>query len=111
MITFLFFLSGFVILFWGIGTVQEANKIESRYLQLMAKFNHAEIASRIIENQLWIGQTSEQLIEMRGEAIAKTSEMKRNMTKVEIWKYGQTGKNRFNVKVTLENDRVVSWVE
>lgn len=111
MITFLLLLVGVVLLIVGTGRVLAAKRIEERFQFLMGKYNHAEIACRIMDNQLWRGQTAEQLVDMRGEHAVRKKEMKKNMTKVETWKYEQTGKNRFNVKITLENDIVVSWVE
>jgi hypothetical protein len=52
--------------------------------------------------------TQEQLADSWGEPVDVGSEVTRAKTK-EIWKYGQTGKNRFRERVYLENGIVVGW--
>jgi uncharacterized protein YecT (DUF1311 family) len=74
---------------------------------LIAKYGDA-IAARILARQIWQGMTEEQLIESWGRPVEIGSEVMRTKTK-QIWKYGQTGKNRFRERVTVENGTVSGW--
>ena len=67
-----------------------------------------ETLQRVLQGQLWQGQTAEQVIDSLGEPVA----IDRNLLKTrkrEIWKYSQSGVNRYRLRITLEGDRVVGW--
>jgi hypothetical protein len=74
---------------------------------LIAKYGEAT-AEKILARQVWQGMTDEQLIESWGRPVEIGSEVMRTKTK-QIWKYGQTGKNRFRERVTVENGIVSGW--
>jgi uncharacterized protein YecT (DUF1311 family) len=86
--------------------VKIANAARRRRL-LIAKYGEA-IAARIIARDLWLGMTQEQLIESLGNPVEIGNEILRTKTK-QVWKYGQTGKNRFRQRVTVENGIVSGW--
>ncbi len=77
---------------------------------LMLKYNDQQVVDSLIAKRLWIGQTSEQLQDSFGapddvdERVLKTK-------RKEVWKYGHKGANRYEYRITLENDRVVGWDE
>ena len=81
---------------------------KERIAYLTNKYHDQEIVNRIMDEKFWQGQTSEQLIDSIGtpldidEKILKTK-------KTEIWKYHSDGRNRFRIRITLEQDIVVGW--
>ncbi|MFS8979663.1 hypothetical protein [Cupriavidus necator] len=56
---------------------------------------------------LWLDQTAEQLIETRGKPCAVDYRISKRRI-CEIWKY-EPHRGGYRLRVTLENDRVVSW--
>jgi uncharacterized protein YecT (DUF1311 family) len=78
-----------------------------RKQRLVAKYG-GEIAALIVARKVWQGMTEEQLTESWGVPVDLGHEIIRANIK-ETWKYGQTGKNRFNNRVYLENGIVIGW--
>jgi hypothetical protein len=56
----------------------------------------------------WQGQTQEQLLDSLGRPADTDTKVLKTKTK-EIWKYNRVGKNRFGLRVTVENGVVVGW--
>lgn len=81
---------------------------EQRRIGLLAKHGDMEIVTKIMNHKYWQGQTSEQLQDSCGYPADKDQKVLKTKTK-EVWKYGQTGVNRYKLKITLENDLVVGW--
>lgn len=75
---------------------------------LIQKFSSAEIADAIIARRIWQGMSSEHLMESWGEAEDMDEKVYKTKT-TQIWKYGNTGKNRYSQRVYLENGIVVGW--
>jgi hypothetical protein len=88
--------------------ISKARKATARRKAIIAKFGAGDLAERIIVGQVWTGETAEQLTWSLGPPIAVEEKVLKTKRK-QVWKYGQTGVNRFSVKVTLENDIVVGW--
>ncbi len=66
------------------------------------------IVQRILAKEMWEGQTAEQLTDSLGHpAGVDIKQMARR--KREIWKDNQTGKNRYALRITLDNDVVTGW--
>ena len=78
-----------------------------RRANLTARFG-AETCFRILGRQLWIGQTQEQLREALGKPVDIDEKVLKTRRR-EVWKYDQTGTNRFNTRVTLDNGIVTGW--
>lgn len=78
-----------------------------RWKQLVSKYGEAD-ASLIWQKQIWQGMTREQLVDSWGKPVDIDQNLYKTKKK-ETWKYGQTGKNRFNNRVILENDFIVGW--
>ena len=78
-----------------------------RRRHLTKKYGPQE-AARIIAREVWQGMTAEQLTESRGHPADIGREIIRTRTK-ETWKYGQTGKNRFQNRIYLEDGIVIGW--
>lgn len=79
-------------------------------LSIFEKYGGGEIAERILNKSVWVGETSEQLQDSLGPPLDVDVKVLKTK-KREIWKYVQTGRNRYGLKFTLENDVVVGWDE
>ena len=79
-----------------------------RRKQLTEKYGDPEIARRIMKRVLWQGETQEQLLESLGTPSDTDQKVLKTKSK-EVWKYRPVGKNRFGLKVTLDDGIVVAW--
>jgi hypothetical protein len=75
---------------------------------LRKKYGDETIVQKIMKRCYWQGQTSEQLIDSLGNPSA-TDDMLLKTRKREVWKYNQQGKNRYGLRLTLDNDILVKW--
>jgi uncharacterized protein len=93
----------------AVGAIFVVNSItrRERRQRLVAKYGE-QVAEMIIARQFWKGMTEEQLVEALGNPVERDYEVLKTKTK-ETWKYGQTGKNRFNNRIHLENGVVTGW--
>lgn len=80
----------------------------NRICELMLKYDDEEIVSRILNQSFWIGETSSQLRDSLGNPV-DISEWRSTKESGETWKYIQTGKNRYALKIYLVNDQVSGW--
>ena len=81
---------------------------KKRTEQLLNKYRDEEIVSRILLRHFWQGQTAEQLVDSVGNPVSvdrKTLVSRKR----EIWKYNQRGRNRYGLRVTLDDDVVIGW--
>jgi len=85
-----------------------SHKKKVRREHLLAKYRDAELVARIMDRQFWQGQTDEQLLDSIGQPLDVDSKVMRAFTR-KVWKYQQTGKGRYALRITLENDIVVGW--
>lgn len=76
--------------------------------RLIEKYGDPEMARRIMRGIIWQGETQEQLIDSLGEPKDIDRKVLKTKTK-EIWKYRPTARNRFGLKVTLDDGVVVGW--
>ena len=83
---------------------------KNRISELMLKYDDEEIVSKILNRYFWIGQTSSQLKDSLGKPV-DISEWRNTKEFGETWKYAQTGKNRYALKIYLKNDLVDGWDE
>ena len=81
---------------------------QARRKELLAKYGDPEVVERIMSKQIWQGQAEQMLIDSIGQPVAVDQKVLKTKTK-EIWKYQQTAKDRFGLKVTIENGLVVGW--
>ena len=84
------------------------SKRKARISYLMGKYGDPLIVDRIMQREIWQGQTSPQLLDARGMPVAKDDKLLKTI-KREVWKYHPTGKNRYALRVTLDNDVVTGW--
>lgn len=83
-------------------------KHNDRVRYLMEKYNDQEVVDRIMDGYFWQGQTEEQLIDSIGQPVAKDNKVLKTAVR-QVWKYNQRGKNRYGLRVTVENGLVVGW--
>lgn len=85
-----------------------AHNTKQRRETLMRKYGNAELVERIMRKTFWQGQTQEQLLDSLGRPLDIDQRILKAKTK-ETWKYNQTGKNRFALRIMLEGGIVVGW--
>jgi hypothetical protein len=83
-------------------------QIAKRRAYLMSKYRDPEIVDRIMSGTMWQGQTEEQLTDALGGPVDVDQRVMKNKVR-ETWKYHQQGKNRFGLRITLEDGVVVGW--
>lgn len=83
-------------------------EMQRRHAYVQAKYRDPGIVNMIMNRMLWQGQTTEQLRDSLGNPEDVDEKVLKTKTK-HIWKYHQTGRNRFGLKITVENNVVVGW--
>ena len=86
---------------------QEA-QTKDRRENLMAKYQDESLVKDLMRRSFWQGQTSDQLIDSLGKPIDIDQKILKTKKK-EVWKYNHQGGNRYNLRITLDNDIVVGW--
>jgi hypothetical protein len=81
-------------------------KRAARLAYLRTKYGDETIVQRIIGKQCWQGQTAEQLLDSLGDAPSVDRDLLKTK-KREVWKYGASGKGRYRLRITLDQDVVV----
>ena len=81
---------------------------KKRRVELLAKYGDAEIVDRIINKMFWQGQTPAQLVDSIGNPVDVDRKVLKTKTK-EVWKYNETGKGRYALRITVEDGEVVGW--
>jgi hypothetical protein len=79
-----------------------------RRKHLTEKYGDEEIARRMMKGVIWQGETREQLLESLGKPQDIDEKVMKTKAK-EIWKYRRTARNRFGLKITLDDGVVVAW--
>jgi hypothetical protein len=86
----------------------DAKKRKAWLDYLHNKYKDADVVDGIIGHRIWIGQTSEMLEDSMGKPSSIDEKIYKTKTK-DTWKYRNTGKGRYALRITLENDIVVGW--
>ncbi|MEW7279040.1 hypothetical protein ABW636_10640 [Aquimarina sp. 2201CG1-2-11] len=74
----------------------------------MKKYKNTELVEKLMQGSYWIGQTKRELRDSLGYPKDISEQILKTKTK-EIWKYEKTGENRYALKITLENNKVIGW--
>ena len=86
----------------GVLYLQQSRK----YQRLMEKYDQdVELVNQIMSREIWIGQSAEQLRDSIGRPEG-IDEKHLKTRKREVWKYHSTGKNRYKLRITLDDDVV-----
>ena len=78
-----------------------------RAADLVGRFG-PELGGRIMRREIWVGQTSEQLIESRGHPADIDEKVLKTKTK-HVFKYDHQGGAKYGLRITLDNGIVVGW--
>jgi hypothetical protein len=97
-------IAAIVALFGFIKIYRDKKKRE----RLMAKYNDSHVVEMIMQHKVWQGMSAEQLVESWGRPADTDHKVYKTKT-TDIYKYNQTGKNRFRSRVRVENGVVVGW--
>jgi len=75
---------------------------------LLTKYGDPKIVEMIMRRMFWEGQTQEQLL----DSLGKPADVDQKVLKSKVkgtWKYNQRGRNRFGLRITVEDGFVVGW--
>ena len=75
---------------------------------LLDKYGNEEIVQRIMNQHFWQGQTAAQLLDSIGNPMGIDRKAMATR-KREVWKYNSIGKNRYGLRITLDDDVVIGW--
>ena len=79
-----------------------------RRVALIAKYGSPDEADMIMDQKIWSGMSSDQLLDSLGKPEGVDQAV--NVKKVrEVWKYGKIGQNRYRNRITVDNGRVAGW--
>lgn len=98
----------FVIISGRVREKARKEHIARRRKELLDKYADAMIVERIMSKMFWQGQTPEQLLDSLGTPVDVDRKIMKTKSK-EVWKYHQTGKGRFGLRITFEDGYVVGW--
>lgn len=76
--------------------------------RLIKKYGNTEIVEHIMNSEVWQGATEEHVLDSLGKPLDIDQKVLKTKTK-EIWKYEEVAKNRYALKVVIENGVVVGW--
>ena len=79
-----------------------------RYDSLMEKYGDDILVKDIMDRKFWQGGTCEHVRDALGDPLDVDVKVMKSKQR-ETWKYNQTGKNRYGLRVILENGSVVGW--
>lgn len=93
-----------------LGVILDNRRRKAKRKRLLNKYSDVNIVNKIMNGYIWQGQTAEQLFDSRGNPEDIDTKVLKSKTK-EIWKYYQTRKGQFKLRVILENNVVIGWEE
>jgi hypothetical protein len=86
---------------------RDSAKTAARRRKLVTRLGD-DVAVLIMRGQFWQGQTAEMLIEARGRPHDIDERVLKKATR-HVFKYKPTGRNRYALRITLEDGEVVGW--
>ena len=95
----------FVVGIIAFGIWYKAHRRAVRIAYLRNKYGDEQTVQRILRANYWQGQTAEQLRDSLGEPASVDGGLLKTR-KREVWKYHPTGKNRYRLRITLDDDVV-----
>lgn len=91
-----------------IGAFALITALLAKRMRLTLKYKDENLVDELLNETFWQGQTAEQLRDSLGEPLDIDQKVLKTKVK-EVWKYEQTGKNRYGLKITLDDGVVVGW--
>ena len=99
------------VVVWGIVVIYISGVLLSNHARkkyIYEKYPDKSVADAILKARFWQDQTKEQLIDSLGRPLDIDTKVLKTKTK-ETWKYTSLGKNRYALKIELEDGTVVGW--
>jgi len=81
---------------------------KKRIAYLLQKYGDEVIVQRIMQHSFWQGQTAPQLLDSIGNPLGVDKKVMASRNR-EVWKYNSRGRNRYALRITLDNGVVISW--
>lgn len=81
-----------------------------RRRHIRAKYPKGDVAQKVLQRQLWIGQTAEQLVDAFGRPSSIDQKVSKTKSK-ETWRYDRRKGKRFGLRITIEDGAVTGWDE
>jgi hypothetical protein len=88
--------------------VYARHKRAVRLSNLRGKYADESIVQALMRHEVWEGQTREQLLDARGQPLSIDNVLMKTRTR-EVWKYQPNGRNRYRLRITLDDGVVVSY--
>jgi hypothetical protein len=101
------FVIALLLIVFGFLYFQNQKKAK-RKAELLLKYGDADLVEKILSQSIWAGQTKDELLDAIGKPAEVDSKLMKTRSR-EIWKYNPSGKNRFGLRVTLDDGRVAGW--
>ncbi len=79
-----------------------------RAARLLRTYHDPALVQRLLDHEFWVGQTEGQLRDSLGRPVDTDESVTKTRTRA-VWKYGQRGKNRFGLRITLDDGVVTGW--
>jgi len=76
--------------------------------RLLEKYKDPALVKRLMNGEIWQGQTKRELLDSQGKPSDISEQVLKTKTK-QVYKFHKTAKNRYDLKVTIENGFVVGW--
>ncbi|WP_305844080.1 DUF2845 domain-containing protein [Photobacterium leiognathi] len=95
--------AGIVFYLWS-----KSNETKKRREYLIDKYQDLSLVEDLMNRCFWVEQTADQLIDSLGHPVDIEQKILKTKKK-EVWKYSHQGGNRYSLRITLDNDRVVGW--
>lgn len=98
----------FVLLVGGAFFFFKHKQRQRRLEYLLRKYGDEDVVQLIMRREFWQGQTAEQLRDAIGDPLCTDKKVMATRRR-EVWKYRRTGRNRYALRITLDNGVVVGW--
>ncbi|MGE8500062.1 MAG: hypothetical protein ACN6O6_21380 [Pseudomonas sp.] len=88
--------------------VGKHRKKANRITYLRKKYSSESTVQAILKGSIWDGMSQEQLVDSIGQPAGIDQKYLKTKTR-EVWKYYPQGKNRYRLRVTLDDGEVNGW--
>jgi hypothetical protein len=99
---------GIVVALISLSILRSKLKRAARRKSLIGKYGSEDLVEMIMDQKIWKGMTSDQLLDSLGKPESVDQEMSARRAR-EVWKYDRIGENRYRNRVTVDNGQVSAW--
>lgn len=80
----------------------------ARIAYLRKKYSNESTVQAILKGSIWDGMSEDQVVDSIGHPAAVDQKYLKTKTR-EVWKYYPQGKNRYGLRITLDDGQVNGW--